>query len=876
MTRRDFPALEARFEIEQAVGAGSMGTVYRARNKTTNETVAVKRLRSFDPTDIQRFEREFAILCKLRHPAIVACSELGKTADGSCYIVMEWLDGESLRERLRRRELTLDETLSMALRLAAGLAHAHERGIVHRDVKPGNVLLAGGRADGAKLVDFGIARHVIAGDTVTRSGELVGTPGYVSPEQIRGGRIDQRSDVYALGCLLYRCLSGRAVFEDDNVVEMLVRVSRDRAPSLAELRPDLDADSCALVDRMVAREPEDRPADAGAVLRELEGLMRSMRAPGVDSSALPPAHSSRAPARGRMDTNGSSGASSPTAVATTKATTPARRASATKLVGALILGAAVAALVVLFSTFQNPLSRTAPTSTASAPPTNSADRRIGERAQRAWGSIRLGARSAALRRMTTRAQRGSASASEHLWLALLSSPGDDAKRQQRQASIRAQQLTGFERDVLDAAQPLLSTPPDFSRANRSLTDLAEKTDSPELWLVLARLRTQMNDRVSADAAIDRADREHWKVAALVERSWVAREFFDVASARARAADCVDQRSDAVDCIAFLGRRAALDGDCAGMDTYARQWIGADPDDPQAYQMLASALAARGEDNAAIREALQQKWTRLGRPERAAAKLRDSVNLESLNGRFDRAKVLAQSAVDSLGADAPLLERLTASFRLLTIAAETEDRVLVRKISSGILARASAATPPTPYEAAYFLLFVGANEYPEQSARWEQVRTIAFARYNENMAAQGRNSRPFHRVLPWIVGYAAGASNEQRLKRAYDALPRYEPLPPPGMSNADDLVIGRVLAANGERKRGLGYLRAVTRSCLGLENPFAVARALRVMGELHEAVGEGDAARHAYDQLIQRWGRASPRSRSAEAAKAGLKRLAAKR
>ena len=360
--------------------------------------------------------------------------------------------------------------------------------------------------------------------------------------------------------------------------------------------------------------------------------------------------------------------------------------------------------------------------------------------------------------------------------------------------------------MLEAAEPLLAAPAGFAKANRALTELAEKSESPELWLVLARLRTQMNDRAAANAAIDRASMAAWTVAALVERVWVQREFFDVEGARTAANACIDKRPDAVDCLAFLSRRAALDGDCAAMDAHARRWIDADRDDPRAYEMLAFALAARGDKDEAVREAFEQKWTRLEPSERGEAEVRDALNLALLRGRFDEAKVLAQSEVDRLGADAPLLKRLTASFALLAVAAETEDRHLVRDISSRILERASAATPPTPFEAAYLLLFAGANEYPEQSARWEEVRADAFARYDAYVAAQGPNVRPFERVLPWIVGYAAGASNEARLKQAYEALPRYTPLPPAGISNDDDLVIGRVLAANGERERGLPHLR----------------------------------------------------------------------
>jgi tetratricopeptide (TPR) repeat protein len=382
----------------------------------------------------------------------------------------------------------------------------------------------------------------------------------------------------------------------------------------------------------------------------------------------------------------------------------------------------------------------------------------------------------------------------------------------------------------------------------------------------------MNDRAGANAALDRASNDVWAVAALVDRAYVEREFFDLDRARAAAHSCVEARPTAVDCLAFLSRRAAFDGHCAEMDGYARRWIDADPDDPAAYETLGWSLAARGENDAAVREAFEQKWARLPEAARPAARLRDSIAFETLHGHFDAAMTHAQSALAALSADAPLLKRLTASFGVLVLASEMDDRRLVGEISSGILERASAATPPTPSEAAHFLLFVASNRDPEHAARWEEIRAAAFTRYDDYITAQGANVRPFQRILPWIVGHAAGASTAARRKAAYAALPRYAPLPPPGMALDDDLVIGTVLAANGESERGFAHLRSVTESCLVLETPLAVLRAYEVMGELHEAAGDTEAAKAAYEAVLARWGRATPRSRTVEAAKAGLARL----
>jgi serine/threonine protein kinase/tetratricopeptide (TPR) repeat protein len=878
--------LGGRFLLEAAIGTGSMGTVFRARDTRDDRVVAIKSLKSIDPGDMLRFEREFALVSRLSHPAIVACWEIGRTETGECYFVMEWLEGESLRERLRRSELSLEETLALAVRLLEGLAHAH--GIVHRDVKPANVFLVKGDVRQAKLVDFGIARLIQEGETLTRAGEIVGTPGYVSPEQVKGRRVDQRSDVYSLGCLLFRCLTGRAVFEDENVLEVLVRVTRDRAPALAELRPDLPAALAGLIDRMLEREPVDRPGNAAGVLRELELLVGPTLTLG--DPALLASEPEAQPRRSRTSSIAQPGegsireTSTPSRSTSLNAAGPATKRPRASWRG--IVGIATAALVATAIGVTLLLVRPVPRELSPANMLGGeaiagdafadSDQIIGKDARPAWGLIQSGSRASALRRLGDRAQERGVSASELLWYALLSPPGDETKRHHRTAGLYQSELTPFERQVLSAMAPLLKTPSDFGTANTQLTALAEESRSAELWLVLARLRTQMNDRAAAFAAVEEIERGRWWTAAQVERIWLDREFYDVEAGRRDALACTQARPDAVDCIAALSRRAAADGDCAEMEQHARRWVGTDPDDPFAYEMVAMALAARGATDEALLEGYEQKWARLPERDRAAAKLKDEINLAALRGRFDKAAALSRSSLAELPADAPLLQRLIASFTLLLAVSEMEDKRVVAEISQSVLVRATASTPSTPTEAAYFLLFSAASERADDDERWTALREEAFKRFDAYIVSQGENLRPYQRAMPWIVGFAAGVDTDVRMKAAYAAKPRYGALPPPGVWTDDvDLVIGKVLAGNGESEAGLAYLRRASKSCLILENPYAVVRTHTVLGEFLEKLGQEEEAREAYGRAIAVWGDAKPRSRSARRAREGLERMGGK-
>lgn len=266
-----------RFEIERFVGEGGMGAIYRARHLETDVYVALKVLAG-DIGDRERFAREAEILALLDHPHIVSYVAHG-TFEGAPYLAMEWLTGEDLSARLARERLSLAESVALARAVAEALACAHGHGVIHRDMKPSNLYLPGGAPERVKVLDFGIARllHPLGQGPRGRTGTgvVVGTLGYMAPEQARGERVvDARVDVFALGCVLFECLTGRPAFDGDSPVAILAKILADNPPDVRELRevPDALGD---LVARMLEKNPDDRPRSAtsvGKILAELHYL----------------------------------------------------------------------------------------------------------------------------------------------------------------------------------------------------------------------------------------------------------------------------------------------------------------------------------------------------------------------------------------------------------------------------------------------------------------------------------------------------------------------------------------------------------------------------------------------------------------------------
>jgi eukaryotic-like serine/threonine-protein kinase len=253
-------ALRDRYSIEGELGRGGMATVYLARPVAGGQAMAIKVMHRnlVNALDTERFRREMGIAASLEHPRIVPLRDSGNAA-GVLYYVMPWIEGESLFQLLeRQRRLSLDEALRITLDVADALGYAHSRGVLHRDVKPENILLADGRG---LIADFGLARAIGAADyqKLTQTGVTVGTVFYMSPEQLRGDRnLDQRADIYSLGCILYEMLTGEPPYTGSSLYQVIKRILRGPIPSARRLGNGLPIAVDEAIGRALAKAATDR------------------------------------------------------------------------------------------------------------------------------------------------------------------------------------------------------------------------------------------------------------------------------------------------------------------------------------------------------------------------------------------------------------------------------------------------------------------------------------------------------------------------------------------------------------------------------------------------------------------------------------------
>jgi serine/threonine-protein kinase len=808
-----------RFEVESILGAGGMGIVYAARDPRLGRVVAIKVVSSHRKYAAARARllEEARIMAKISHPGVVPVFEVGELAD-DIFIAMEHLPAGTLATWLRTRKHTWREVATVLVAAGRGLAAAHAAGVVHRDFKPENILMT---ADGAPRVsDFGLARTdaaVVDAGSPKSAGRttVAGTPAYMAPEQHLGRTSDARSDQFSFCVTTWEALYGERPFRPADV--------RD-APTAAALAAAVTAG------RLVAP-----PRTANVPIVVERALRRGLA---VDPDARWPTMATLLDVLERAVRPRSRHVAITTAVAAT-------------------------ALAITAYGLHASRTRTEP---------ELADYREG-RALWAGGST-VGARRAFARIIDARPDHAGA----HLWAALLAELPTEARAHFAKARVHRESLSASDEALLDASEPGLRPMPDLEAWERALDRAAKaRSDDATLYHWLGRVRGRRGDLVGADAAFREAELLDPMLGptAAAARAQLALDQRRRDDARRFADACLARAGDATDCLAVRVSLRGLDGECAAMETDIHAWIAADPDDARAYDALAMALDARDAPFVAVREAFAAKWQKSPAEARASEQWLDEVLLDLARGDFDSAVERASARRAAIGPSASLLAQFDAAWLQVAAMREAGERKPAADLAKDYLARAAAYVPETPREVALLLLFaVVAHELcemPDDVYRAERTRLLALAETARRNA--GNLDDPYLRLLPWIVGYAAGTRTSSEANEALVALPAYGSIPAAGISPTDtDLVFGVVYLAAGMPARARPYLDGVARTCFRLKNPiawvFGVVNRAHMLAEL----GERDAARGELQRVIDRWGRARPRSVHADEAASMLATL----
>src|SRR5262249_37815135 len=274
------------YQIQSVLGAGGMGEVYKAKETRLNRRVAIKVLRRYlsERADLrQRFEREARAIAGLNHPNICALHDIGRE-EGIDFLVMEYVDGETLSHRLRKGPLPTEQLLRTAVEIATALDQAHRQGVIHRDLKPGNIMLT---KTGAKLLDFGLAKQnrppltrwdyrgaesATESESLTEEGMILGTLEYMAPEQVEGKETDTRTDIFALGVVIYEMATGRKAFEGDSKASLTAAILTSEPPPITKIQPLTPAALDRVVRGCLAKDPEERWQTARDLARELKWI----------------------------------------------------------------------------------------------------------------------------------------------------------------------------------------------------------------------------------------------------------------------------------------------------------------------------------------------------------------------------------------------------------------------------------------------------------------------------------------------------------------------------------------------------------------------------------------------------------------------------
>jgi serine/threonine-protein kinase len=839
----------AHFRILGRIGSGGMGVVYRAEDEKLGRIVAVKVLPpelEHDAERKRRLFREARAAAAVSHPNIATVHEVGES-EGRFFIAMELVEGESLRTRIERDTMTIAEALAIAQQIASGLARAHKAGVVHRDLKPDNVVIDGeGRA---KILDFGVARlrapevatpaQLGAFDTVTKDGVVIGTPAYMAPEHRLGDEVTASVDVWAFGVTLVEMITGQRPRDAADAVRLL--------PKGASGMLRMFASRCLAGDR------NDRLPDGEALVREMAALVT-----GDDI-----AKRSAPPPRAQSDTM------------ITLATSPARRIGVGAIAIALAIGGAAVAVTIGVSrgsrraSSSSPLD--APLRIADIPPSATDSRAAADAYRTAMSELAKGENTTASARLdeALRLDPSFASASlERAYIELITAQSDVVvmRKSFADATNHRSALSTRDDELRDAIAPAITDPQDFPGAITRLEALAARRPrDAEVWNALGIMNVKTSRYRESIRALGReAESDPTSVIGLRVKAQAEMEIGDDGAAQQTLEECLRRVPSSPACRFETARRLETVGECAAVDRIGREMIAYAPDSYRGYFVRADAQAALDAPRETVAELLAQYEARA--PSATSARVR-ALNLYLLSmwsGAFDDAARAADDLEQLAGSEtASLLDARARKVRALEQAGDVREAAAA---AASMLKRidALAAIERPAFDSTMHLVRaardgkeISDDDFTRHERAWE-----AGWRSRLDPASEGL-------LLVWVRGRALPARNAVEAREAIAALPGFAPLPLKRFrSPIEDGVVGEAYRLDGNLDEAAKHLLAATRFC-SLE--AHVEDHIR-LGRVRELAGDKSGACSSYERVLTRWGAARPRSVAAEEARAQRTKL----
>nr|WP_275939137.1 serine/threonine-protein kinase [Polyangium spumosum] len=845
-----------RFVVREEIGRGGMGVVFAATDPTLGREVALKVLLSEDEERKRRLLREARAAAALEHAGVVAIYDVGED-QGRAFIAMERLCGSTLRERLDARPkdaraLPPGEARRIAKDLARALAKAHARGLVHRDLKPENVMIEG---DGRViLLDFGLAKATHAEldpvPVATAEGAILGTPSYMSPEQARGRPVDARSDVFSFGVMLYEMLTGKRPFAGRNAAAVLASIEASEPTAPASIHAGVDPDLDRVARRCLQKEPHDRYENAGAIAEELDH--EAPRAPGAPRLLGPAALVVLLFVVGAI-----LGASKLRSAEQTKAT----EATSAK-VAATRADAKVVATDLPSSGSSNEEARAAYHAGLEA-----------FRAGGSWGPE--------FQRAIT-LDPGLASAHVQFAAIGMAQHQGGIRESYRQARARSDALSPRDRALLDAIEPVVQREPaDWAEAGKRLEAMLE--DHPgdaQLWFFLALARGNFDDFQAAIGHLSRAielDPQFARALSSLAVFEAYRGKFD--EAQKAIERCLVVAPDAMACLSYRARLEGYAGRCAAMESTARQMIARGAQPHLSYPLLADALASRGEPSATVEEALRHAGKQVGElaPNvaevvRSRVLVTGAMRKAALHGDFEEALAHARALERKAEGSARRNDHGIAARAVAELLIESGRHAEAGAVALDYLDRQGAWEPdPSAEDSA---LSNDATPALLVTARKAGVitREGLASRRRAWLAEWSSRVTPAARSYLWLHGWAATTITAEDAQGALAALAEHAPLPPYVPGTLVGASAGVTFLLGGQLEEAKRWLEQAAGSCSALSFPMAHTRAHLWLGQAREASGDTKGACASYKTVLDRWGRARPRSVTADEARERSTRL----